>query len=333
MAIPFAEGYAASRANLPPVSEAERKRRIFSVLQAKWEDTGKITMEDMEDAGIDLTDEQKDKILSLQREFKFGYTESSPYGEALAAEGIDKRGMTRGGYSWLANNVTATMASEYDDYLRGTDLIALFEDKENKVGYPLAIDVTVGEAEGRVKLEKSYQDVARFDYLSRRGGSREIYWVNVQSAAVESPEDGLILCPHAVIYIPNAIVEEIQNDRTVLRRIEKLMEAAGEFAKDQVVAELEIKALALLQRLEISGKNVEWLGEFSKARKDLLEELANTDNYKNMDAKARATLLNIREILTRMYRGYLPTEAYDKEFDRHMKRYMESMFTASFPLK
>ncbi|MDF1497640.1 MAG: hypothetical protein P1P90_06355 [Patescibacteria group bacterium] len=332
MSNPFEVGYTSLSRNKPLLTDNEKKRNAFRLLQSKWYDMGKITEEELEDAGLSLDTEKMEVIRGKKKKFAFEYTESSPYGEVLVAEGIDKRGMTRGRYSWLGKDVVAVLANEQDDYLNGTDIIAMFEDPDKRRGYPMAIDVTVGETQAREKLEKSIFDVEKFKKLESFGGMRELVWVNIPAADIDEPEDGLIKAPHVVLYLPKRIVEEVQSDQTSLERIKDLMHESAGFVRDQAIAQLEIKSLIILKRLESSGKNYEWT-DSPVSHEELLNLLFDLDTYNGLDLLKSDTLLVTRELLKRMYDNYVSSGVYSPEFEKQMKLYMVSMFSESFPLK
>lgn len=325
-------GYTDLSRNKFSITDNEKIRKVFRLLQSKWYDMGKITEDELEDAGLSLDIEKKEFIRRKKKEFAFEYTESSPYGEVLVAEGIDKRGMTRGRYSWLGKDVVAVLANEQDDYLNGTDIIAMFEDPNKHRGYPLAIDVTVGETQVRKKLENSLFDVEKFKKLESLGGMRELMWVNVPAADIDEPKDGLIKAPHVVLYLPKRIVEEVQSDQTSLERIKDLMHESASFIRDQAIAQLEIKSLIILKRLKSSGINYEWI-DSPVSREELLDTLFDPDTYNKLDLLKSDTLLVTRELLKRMYDNYVGSGVYSPEFEKQMKLYMNSMFSESFPLK
>jgi hypothetical protein len=136
-------------------------------------------------------------------------SEGAAFAEYMVLETLDADGVLGGKHSVTEGHAYAYEPSDLDDILRGTDALVLYtgldEDNE-RMAFPVAIDVTLNPEEAKVKQMRDMQRlVGENPNLSR------LYWYDTRAEekgeAFDQPGEGKIRALNTTVFVPGELAD------------------------------------------------------------------------------------------------------------------------------
>ena len=248
---PFTSSYAVpSERQDQPMSYAERKR-----FAEGW---SARRVEEKPSRNVIITERDKragfERVRDMRKREQQGIMNDIPLlAERLFVEAADiDGGISGNGARWFGDTTVTYFCNLYDDALRGGDaLLFVIDEDDERVAYPLAIDITTSASEVDRKIDR---DIT----MLLNAGPRSVYWYDTSSddpraVSFDKPGEGSILATHATVLIPEKIVRAFFNPTESASKAKNLMEGLGPSIMIQIQQQLEMQAALLTGELTLES--------------------------------------------------------------------------------
>jgi hypothetical protein len=303
MANPF-EAYS-SRS---PRAETEQEPRLK--LGVLWEKK-RITNEKLHERGVKHAAEDLAKYNQIIQQFgMMKKTEQPGWAEWMFMEGADTEGLTGKRYAWFGDRAQIYPANKVDDVLRRTDAIMMIADKDDeRIGYPLAIDITTDPS---AVPDKAFKDFSRL--IGAEPAMSEANWVDVNAEDPElyydEPHEGKIKTVNASVYIPEDLAAKFRDKDFPEKDADRLMRKLGPFVLYQLIAELEAEALLLIGDAKLDDLRRGAIASTISTRSGLLKAI---ELNKKTNPKKTAALLIVQNALEALWDAQKEQPQFDPE--------------------
>lgn len=202
-------------------------------------------------------------------------SEGAAFAEYMVLEALDADGVLSGKHSVTEGHAYAYEPSDLDDILRGTDALVLYtgRDEDNeRVAFPVAIDVTLNPEEAKVKQMRDMQRlVGANPNLSR------LYWYDTRAEekgeAFDEPGEGKIRALNTTVFVPGELADMFVSPSSNSQKAKEALQRVGAIALDQQRWQLELEALLLTGGVRLAP-NGELRSEVSRpTRSQVMYEL------------------------------------------------------------